>query len=163
MLGRLEELARRMLAGFPNVRRHADPVDVAQGASMRLLNALRDLRPESARAFFDLAAMQIRRELLDLARHFASRESAAIETGDGRYDPDDRAPAADELDLWSRFHQAVERLPVEEREAIGLIFYHGRTRAEAAAILGVSERTVHRWWQSGRERLTERLGSELPM
>ncbi len=159
---RLDHLARRMLAGFPTVRPYADTSDVVQGASMRLLNALRELRPKSSREFFSLAAMQTRRELLDLARRFSGRRK--IHSGEDAEQSHltDRTPANDEIDLWTRFHEAVEGLPVEEREAIGLVFYHGRSRGEAAEILGVSERTVFRWWQSGCERLNERLGGELP-
>lgn len=160
---RMDHLARRMLAGFPTVRPFADTSDVVQGASMRLLNALRDLRPQSSQEFFSLAAMQIRRELLDLARRFAGHGSIGIGDDTERPELADRAPAGDELDFWTRFHEAVEKLPVEEREAIGLVFYHGRTRSEAAEILGVTERTIYRWWQSGCERLNQRLGSELPI
>jgi DNA-directed RNA polymerase specialized sigma24 family protein len=54
-------------------------------------------------------------------------------------------------------------LPVEEREAIGLLFYHGYSRVEAAQIFGVNERTISRWWQSGCERLKKQLGGELPI
>ena len=38
-------------------------------------------------------------------------------------------PAADpeDLDLWCRFHEAVEGLPVPEREVVSLTFYHGST------------------------------------
>jgi len=158
---RLEQLARRMLVGFPTVRPHADTFDVVQGASMRLLSAIRDLRPETSRDFFNLAAVQIRRELLDLARRFSGRGKIGDDDCTAP-DPADRAPANEELDVWTRFHEAVEQLPVEEREAIGLVFYHGHTRGEAAEILGVCERTIHRWWQSGCVRLNERLGGELP-
>lgn len=158
---RLEHLARRMLTDFPTVRSFADEGDVVQGASLRLLSALRELRPQSSREFFGLAAVQIRRELLDLARQFTARMHPHVGK-DEETEPHDRAPAGDELDLWTRFHQAVEKLPVEEREAIGLIFYHGRSRLEAAEILGVSERTIGRWWQSGCERLNKQLGGELP-
>lgn len=159
---RLDHLARRMLAGFPTVKHYAETDDVVQGASMRLLTAIRDLRPETSRDFFNLAAVQIRRELLDLSRRFCGRPWASDDNST-QTDPADRAPLHDEIDQWTRFHEAVEKLPVEEREAIGLVFYHGCTRGEAAEILGVSERTVHRWWQSGCERLNERLGGDLPM
>ena len=67
---RLEGLARRMLRGHPAVRRWADTDDVLQNALLRLLRALRTVRPDSMRSFYGLAAEQIRRELLDLARHF---------------------------------------------------------------------------------------------
>jgi RNA polymerase sigma factor (sigma-70 family) len=160
---RLEHLARRMLAGFPTVRPVADAGDVVQGAAMRLLSALRQLRPQSSREFFNLAAVQIRRELLDLARRVACRTKPDSLNGDARTDFTDPAPVGDDLDRWTSFHEAVEKLPVEEREAIGLVYYHGRSRGEAAEILGVNERTISRWWQSGCERLKERLGGELPM
>jgi RNA polymerase sigma-70 factor (ECF subfamily) len=155
---RLELLARRMLGTFPTVRSQADTADVVQGASMRLLLSLRKLRPESVRDFVNLAAVQIRRELLDLARQARRSRPDRAEV-----DAPDAGPAPAELELWTRFHEAVEGLPVEEREAIGLIFYHGRTRAEAAGILGVSERTVYRWWESACVRLNERLGGQLPV
>src|SRR5947209_2117063 len=68
--GRLERLARRMLRDFPGVRRWAQTGDVLQSALVRLLRALAEVRPASAREFLGLAAEQIRRELLDLARHY---------------------------------------------------------------------------------------------
>jgi len=158
---RLEVLSRRMLAGFPSVQRHAEWGDILQGASLRLLNSLRELRPATARDFFNLASMQIRRELLDLSRQVSNRKPPTQPEEDAT-EPMDPGPGGEELDLWSRFHEQVERLPVEEREAIGLVFYHDKTRAEAAEILGVSERTVYRWWQLACEHLKERLGSEFP-
>jgi RNA polymerase sigma-70 factor (ECF subfamily) len=159
----LERVAGRMLRTFPSVRSHTDPADVVQGASMRLLNALRDMRPENSRHFFNLAATQMRRELIDLARTITIRPGCVDRVEfTGREVPDGH-PAAEDLDLWTRFHAAVERLPVEEREAIGLLFYHGYSRSEAAAIFGVNERTISRWWQSGCERLKEQLGGDLPI
>src|SRR5688572_8731251 len=70
---RLEQHARRMLRGYPKVREGADTGDVVQGALLRLMKALRDVRPASTRDFANLAGLQVRRELLDLARHFAAR------------------------------------------------------------------------------------------
>ncbi|MBY0514838.1 MAG: sigma-70 family RNA polymerase sigma factor [Gemmataceae bacterium] len=160
---RLERLARRMLHDFPGVRAAADTADVLQGALVRLVNALRELRPDSTRDFVSLAALQVRRELIDLARHFAAR-------GHGRHVPDPmtaefmatEADSPADLELWTRFHEAVEELPAEEREVVGLLFYHGYTRGQAALLLGVSERTVYRWWDAACLRLNERLGGQLP-
>lgn len=161
--GRLERLARRMLRDFPGVRAGADTADVVQGALLRLANALRAVRPESPRDFAGLAAVQVRRELLDLARHFAVR-------GGGRrvQDPDtgdfgtDGGESAGDLELWSRFHAAVDELPADERETFGLLFYRGDTREQAALVLGISERTVYRRWASACLLLSERLGGDLP-
>src|ERR1051326_6467529 len=67
---RLERLARKMLRKFPAVQQFAQTDDVLQNALMRLLRALEQVRPNSVSDFFGLAAEQMRRELLDLARHF---------------------------------------------------------------------------------------------
>lgn len=161
--GRLEQLARRMLRGFPGVRAGADTGDVVQGAMLRLVSALRDVRPASTREFAGLAALQVRRELLDLARHFASRGAGAHVPDPGTADfgtGGGESPA--DLELWARFHAAVDRLPPDERETFGLLFYQGHTRAQASLILGVSERTVYRFWAAACLFLTERLGADLP-
>jgi RNA polymerase sigma-70 factor (ECF subfamily) len=169
--GRLEGLARRMLKGFPNVKRWADTGDVLQGAAMRLLRTLERIRPDSTRDFFNLAAVHVRRELLDLARHFggpqgvgANHASAAPGADAGPPAYEAAAPAADtaDLDRWVRFHEAVERLPAAEREVVGLAFYHGWTHEQIAELLQVTDRTVRRYWQAACLRLSAEVGGRLP-
>jgi RNA polymerase sigma factor (sigma-70 family) len=171
---RLERLARKMLRGFPVVARWEQTGDVLQNALVRLLRALEDVRPPSVRDFFGLAAAQMRRELLDLARHYqgphgpgahhASRagRAGAEEVPDPALDPTDSAGAARELERWSAFHAQVERLPVAEREVVSLVFYHGWKQADIAALFQVSERTIRRYWQAACQRLSEALGGALP-
>jgi RNA polymerase sigma-70 factor (ECF subfamily) len=163
----LERLTRRMLRRFPNVRRWVDAGDVLQNASLRLLRSLREVQPESTRAFLGLAAAHIRRELLDLARHYYGREGPAshhVSPPPVEWEcvPDVGSEEARELARWCAFHEAVERLPAEEREVFGLAFYHGWTRPDIAALYQVSARTVRRWWRSACQRLSEELGGELP-
>ena len=155
--GRLEALARKMTSRDRRVARWVDAEDVLQNALLRLLRALESVKPESTRAFFGLAAEQIRRELLDLARHYygpegegANQDSAGPRPGDSRPRPDPPAPDAlsDDLERWARFHEEVARLPAHEREVVDLIFYHGWTRAQVAELFGVHERTVRRWWDA---------------
>src|SRR6516225_8499543 len=67
---RLKRLARKMLKGYPGVARWEQGDDVAQNALIRLDRALRAVAPPTARDFFRLAAAQLRRELIDLARHY---------------------------------------------------------------------------------------------
>jgi RNA polymerase sigma-70 factor (ECF subfamily) len=160
--GRLEQMARAMLSRFPNVRRWAETGDVLQNALMRLLRSLEKVEIDSTRAFFGLAAEHIRRELLDLARHYYGREGvganhashAALpaEAPQGP-DPADRTVAPDDLERWCNFHQAVAGLPTEEREVVGLVFYHHWSQAQVAELLQVSERTVRRYWQSALRKL----------
>jgi RNA polymerase sigma-70 factor (ECF subfamily) len=161
--GQLEHLASRMLRRFPVVKQHVDTGDVLQSSLMRLLRALQTVQPDSMRAFFGLAAEQMRRELLDLARHYRSGKAAANLVGlprDGDSDsgsegkePADRANDPDELRRWCAFHEEVARLPADEREVVGLIFYHGWEHAEVADLFGVSTKTISRRWQSALLKL----------
>lgn len=164
---RLERLARRMLRDFPNVRRLADTCDVCQESAFRLLRSLQQIEalPTSVRDFLGLAAAHIRRELLDLAR----RCSAAKRRGEVAWQNEDNLPEAiapvqddDELERWCRFHEAVERLPVEEREVLSLRFYHGWSEARIAALFEVTERTVRRRWAAACAHLMESLPDGMP-
>jgi RNA polymerase sigma-70 factor (ECF subfamily) len=161
---RLERLARSMLRGFPNVRRWADTGDVLQSSLVRLLHTLQAIRPQSTRDFANLAAVHIRWELLDLARRFRNRLDRVSPAGEA--DPlaqvPDRDSATDDLNLWTAFHEQVDRLPAEEREVVGLTFYHGWTQAEIAELFGVDERTIRRRWRSACRALSETLGDRLP-
>jgi RNA polymerase sigma-70 factor (ECF subfamily) len=166
---RTEAVARKMLRGFPNVRGWADTADVLQGSLLRLLNTLRRLQPASTRHFFNLAAEHVRRELLDLARHYqrewAARRPAGQRASDGHDDGLAQVadPAAQEdLETWCSFHEAVEQLPPEEREVVGLTFYHDWKRSQIAELFGVDERTVRRRWQAACLTLSRRLGDQLP-
>jgi RNA polymerase sigma factor (sigma-70 family) len=154
---RLARLTSAMLRRFPDVRAREGSSDVLQGALLRLHRALRDVSPSSTAAFFGLAAALVRRELLDLSRRY--RGPAAPLPTAGR--PDPSAPS-DDLDRWADLHEAADALPERERAVFDLLFYQGLGAAEAAEVLGVSARTVRRWWQSACLRLHDRLGGDLP-
>jgi RNA polymerase sigma factor (sigma-70 family) len=162
---RLERLARKMLRRFPDVGRWEETGDLLHNSLLRLLRALQKVEPNSVRDFFGLAAEQMRRELLDLARHYRGRHafgaSAAKRPGNDSksrvLDPPDSTDDPDELEQWCAFHEAVATLPVEQREVVGLIYYHGWTQAEVAEQLGVSKRTVQRHWNAAILRLHDWL------
>jgi RNA polymerase sigma-70 factor (ECF subfamily) len=158
---RLTELARRMLRGFPGVRRWADTDDVLQNALVRLVGSLRDVTPASPREFLGLATLQIRRELIDLARHYygplgqgANHESRA---DDSRHPlaagPADENNEPSSLAQWREFHEQVGALPPEEREVVSLLYYQDLPQAVAAELLSVSIRTVQRRWHSALQTL----------
>lgn len=159
---RLENLARRMLRRHPAVRRWTETGDVLQNAAVRLMRALEGTRVADTREFFNLAATVIRRELIDMARHFLGSRRAMPGSLDGHPEPvaADAAPA--ELNRWAALHEAVERLPVEQREVFGLTLYHGWAQREIANLFGVDERTVRRRWRAAVETLHESLGGEFP-
>jgi RNA polymerase sigma-70 factor (ECF subfamily) len=163
---RLEELARRMLRRYPRLRRWEQTGDVLQSAVLRLHRALAEVRPRSVGEFFGLAATQIRRELIDLSRHHFGPQGGAAHhhtdppdsQGPGPVEnaPDRGEPAS--LLEWAEFHEAVGRLPDTERQAFDLLWYEGLTQKEAAAVLGVTERTVKNRWRSAKLLLAESLG-----
>src|SRR5262249_48908689 len=165
--GRLEYLARKMLRRFPNVRRHTDTADVLQGSLLRLLRTLEKVQPVSMRHLVNLAAVQIRRVLIALPRHFRSRPQVfgscpEEDSGIGAAEPPDLVEAPEALDRWTAFHQRVEGLPAEEREVVSLIFYHGWSHAEVAELFHISERTARRRWEAARLKLHDLLGGEKP-
>jgi RNA polymerase sigma-70 factor (ECF subfamily) len=171
---RMEGLARRMLRRYPGVRRYEQTADVVQGATLRLLRALRQVRPDTTRAFFGLAAEQVRRELIDLARHyFGPRGWGANHDSNARFQESSGqeeacAPAApvdppEELERWTAFHEAVAHLPAEEREVFGLKFYHGWEQKEIGELLEKDERTVRRKWRRACLRLNDLLKGKLPV
>src|SRR5437660_9266565 len=101
-----------MCRSFPNVRGWTETGDVLQNSLIRLLRTLQNMRPKTTRDFFNLAAVHIRRELLDLARHFRVRAWVPLENHAGSHDPrtgrprpEPVSPQAGDLDVWERFHE----------------------------------------------------------
>ncbi len=164
---RLLQLTRRMFRNYPQLRRWEETDDVFQNALLRLYRSLGDVRPDSVRGFFALGATQIRRTLIDLARHYYGAEGRATHhhSKSGAADAPSKIRSAgndeppETLEAWARFHEAVERLPAEERDAFGLIWYGEATQKEVAELLGVSERTVLRRLVRARLKLHEALKS----
>jgi RNA polymerase sigma-70 factor (ECF subfamily) len=169
----LQRLARGLLAKFPGVRRWEDTDDVLQAASMRLWRALEEVKPATARHFYSLAAVQLRRELIDLARRYsgpqglgATHESVAPKPeGDSHpvAEPSDHSRDPARLALWTEFHRQVELLNEDEREVFDLLFYQDLPQAEAAQLLGISEATLRRRWLAARVHLQDALEGELPI
>jgi RNA polymerase sigma-70 factor (ECF subfamily) len=170
---RLRRLARKMLRHYPKVYRWEETDDVFVEAVTRLDRALWTVEPESPRHFYNLATTQIRRVLIDLARkHYGpeglgSHHDTAARSPDGevlpKYEQADVSGEPSGLAEWSEFHEQVEELPEEEREVFNLVWYEEMTQEQAAEVLGVTVRTVRRWWRNARYRLQKaRLGDPLP-
>jgi RNA polymerase sigma-70 factor (ECF subfamily) len=170
---RLRRLAHKMLRRYRGVSRWEQTDDVLQNATMRLCRALQEVQPASVRSFINLAAVQIRRELIDLARHYDGPEgpgrhhvgpfgSERSASPTGSPDPGTDTNDPGRLVDWTEFHDQVGALPVAEKEIFDLLWYQGLSLAEAAALLGVTERVVRYRWRAARVRLHQRLGGRLP-
>ncbi len=169
--GRFTALARAMLRRYPHVRRWEQTDDLVNAALLRLHRGLAEVKPESVRHFDNLAASQIRRELIDLARSYHGPEGLGA-----HHHTDGTGPAArlnqlaseegssqpETLEEWAAFHEAVERLPQDEREVFDLLWYQGLTHAQAAEALGVATKTIQRRWVSARLLIADALRGEPP-
>jgi RNA polymerase sigma-70 factor (ECF subfamily) len=162
-------LARAMLRRYPQVRRWEQTDDLLQAALLRLRRSLAAVRPKDVPHFDNLAAAQIRRELIDLARHYRGPEGLGAHHHTDGTDPAGRleqvpsGPGRPEtVERWAAFHEAVGRLPDEERQVFDLLWYRGLSHAQAAEALGVATKTVQRRWASARLLLRDALDGEGP-
>ncbi len=115
---RLRTMARRMLKSYGHVQRWSDPDDVLQASLLRLHRALATVQPESVRKFYGLAATQIRRELIDLARsHYGPQGIGTKHDSDSGMASESIADPFEPVSLtaWTEFHEAVEALPESEK------------------------------------------------
>lgn len=164
---RLRLLSRKILADIPGVGRWEEIDDLVQNSSLRLWKALERHHPPTPLDYFRLAAVTIRRELIDLSRHYFGPHGLGANQAPSRFRSDQLASPAEQvsnstydpvnLGSWTEFHEYVEKLPEEERTLFDLLWYQGLTLQEAADALESSERTVRRRWQAARVSLYRNL------
>ncbi|MCA9030103.1 MAG: sigma-70 family RNA polymerase sigma factor [Planctomycetaceae bacterium] len=169
---RMLKLARRMLRDYSRIKRWEETDDVYQSAVIRLHRALQAERPTSVAGFWSLAATQIRRTLIDLARHYygplgqgTHQRDLPTSSCSQQVEPAFEAPVSGEpttLECWARFHESIARLPTEERDVFELLWYGGMSNSEVADALGISSRTARRRVLSARLRLQQQLEESLP-
>ena len=171
LAGRLRTLGHRMLGDFRAVRRWDDTDDVVQNATLRFLRTLDRTEVESPRHLLALAAMQIRRELLDLSKKYRGPQSHASHHESNSLRLHGRTLARTDVvpdpcrgvgDVWTRFHEVIESLPTEEREVFDLAWFAGAEQGEVADLLGCSIRTVKRRWESAKRLLRDGMGDDRP-
>ncbi len=161
---RLQKLTGKMLRNYPHLRRWEQTDDVFQNAVVRLHRSLSEVKPQSVRHFLALATTQIRRTLIDLARHHFGPhgQAARHHTDAGRLDSDgdeivrnkaDTDQNPETLESWVDFHEAVGNLADDQREVFELVWYSHMGRKEIADLLAVSEPTVKRRLRAARLRL----------
>jgi RNA polymerase sigma-70 factor (ECF subfamily) len=167
----LDKSARRLhllcstwlFQSYPRLTRHPTNFDADEMLSAlveRLLKALRSVRPQTVRQFFNLANQHIRWELNDLSRRldgqlrFVDLESEEVP-----------APASSGSGLsedgW-RMLDAIDKLPEDEREAFDLVRIQGMTHTEASQIIGVTPLTVKRRLNRGLRLLANQLSDLQP-
>lgn len=161
---RMRVLVRARLASYPQVADLFETDDVRQGATARLIRAIRDVRPDTPARFWGLVGECLHRELLDLKRKWYG------ERGDGKRlyanrpgDPEGHAavlasapdPATGPLTglAEDELHERVRGLPESERDVVKLHAYCGLSQREVADVLGLTRDAVRRLWYEAIERL----------
>ena len=126
-----------------------------------LLTALRKTRPPTVRRFFALATQHMRWQLNDLAHRLDKQPGVGALADSGVA----ASPASTASGLSAdarRILEVIEGLPEDEREVFELVGIQGLTHAEAAGVVGVSEKTVQRRLNRARLLLAERLADLRP-
>jgi RNA polymerase sigma-70 factor (ECF subfamily) len=164
-VGRLRLLCATFLyKSYPRLTRppvNLETDELLGGVVAGLLTALRTVRPQNVRQFFALANQHMRWQLNDLARRLDERPAAAALDEAAVVAP----PASTASGLspdGRRMLGAIDGLPEDEREVFDLVGIQGLTHAEAAAVVGVSEKTVQRRLNRARLLLAERLADLRP-
>jgi RNA polymerase sigma factor (sigma-70 family) len=158
---RLTALTRRMFNDFPRLKKDGDATEVLHDSLLRLMSALDAVRPRTAREFYGLAALQIRRVLLDMARKPPQPTTFGQDDQNVRLKgPDTNDPRR--LAIWTEFHRQVDALPTEDRELADLLYYQELSQDQVAEILGVDKSTVKRRWRAVRQKLRTVVKGLLP-
>jgi RNA polymerase sigma-70 factor (ECF subfamily) len=164
-VGRLRLLCGTFLyKSYPRLTRppvNLETDDLLGGVVAGLLTALRTVRPQGVRQFFALANQHMRWQLNDLARRLDQQPGAAALVESGFAAPPDSTASGLTPD-GRRMLGAIEGLPEDEREVFDLVGIQGLTHAEAATVVGVSEKTVQRRLNRARLLLAERLADLRP-
>lgn len=163
-VGRLEKLCASMLyRRYPRLARpplNLQPEEMLSLVVERLLKAMRETRPPTVRRFFAMANQHIRWELNDLARRLDEHTRSVELREETARAPEDSGSTLSPTAL--RILETIEQLPEEEREIFDLVRIQGLTHAEAAEIVGVSEKTVQRRLHRGLLLLSTRLDDLRP-
>jgi RNA polymerase sigma-70 factor (ECF subfamily) len=164
-VGRLRLLcASHLHRGYPRLARppvNLETDELLGGVVAGLLGGLRSVRPQTVRQFFALASQHMRWQLNDMARRLDEQPAAAALAESGVAAPPSSSCSGLTPD-GRRMFESIDGLPEPEREAFELVRIQGLTHAEAATLVGVSERTLQRRVNRARLLLAERLADLCP-
>ncbi len=168
---RLQQLAHRMLYSYDRQKLDEETNGLVAEAYLRLNRSLEDLKPETVRQFFGLAALQMRRHLLDKLRAIHGRgeaprpkvtsltpsspDGSAIEMGIANFGSATHWTAIDVL-------ESLDKLEEKQRECLIMQHWYGFTHQDIASLMGVSTKTVQRMTNLAFIQLNDLLKSYSP-
>lgn len=172
---RLYRLTRKLLNQNRALARWETAEDVYQNAALRLCRALKEVKPASEADFINLAALQIRREIVDLYRHHfgptghATFHSTVPTASDEwgcvtlLYDlivNSEGGPA--EKFEENELRTLVEQLDQQHRAVFVLLVFKELDQVEVAKKLNLSVPTVKRRWREAKQQLQNVVGDWEP-
>lgn len=150
---RLISLASRMLGGSHQAE------DAVQDALASVWVARHRLDPQ--RPVGPFLTTVVLNKCRDRLRKRKAARLFGMDTSTERLTVVDDSPGPEEIavqrDELARLTAEIERLPIRLREPLVLVTLDDRSQAEAAALLGVSEKTIETRIYRARKRLRERL------
>lgn len=133
--------------------------DVVQDVFVRLWERPEQFDPDRGRLRTYLGTVAHRRSVDHIRREEAKRRRAEREANLAHSVPDvDEMAMA--LVAAERVRAAVDELPAEQREAIHLAYFRGRTYREVAAELGIPEGTAKSRLRLGLRRIADVLEAQ---
>lgn len=168
---RLQQLAHRMLYTYDRQKLDEETNGLVAEAYLRLNRSLDDLKPETVRQFFGLAALQMRRRLLDKLRAIYGRgelkrpkiRSLTPDSTDGLAFQVGIVDATNAFDGTAiDVLESLDKLDERQRECLVLQHWYGLTHQEIANLMGVSTKTVQRMTNLAFIQLNEILKSYNP-
>jgi RNA polymerase sigma factor (sigma-70 family) len=164
-VNRLHQLCASLLfRSYPRLAQpplNLQPDEMLSSVVERMLKAMRSVHPQNVRQFFALANQHMRWELNDLARRLDKEERAQ----EVRESLAAAPPDSSESQLSPnarRILDLIEALPGDEREVFDLVRIQGLSQPDAAAVIGVSPKTVQRRLHRALLLLSEQLGDLKP-
>jgi RNA polymerase sigma factor (TIGR02999 family) len=151
----LRAIAERILKEHRAMQKAAgpdrmSPTSLVAEATLRLLLQRTDINNDDH--LNGLAALTMRRALIDGARRRRTREQAQ----DRLPEPTNQEPADAEAEL-RQVLEVLQRIQPRQAQALTLVGLRSLSPAEAARKLGVSEATLRRDLRAGRAWLTRRV------
>src|SRR5262245_8145092 len=155
--GELRKLAKDRMARLPPGQT-LQPTALVHEAYLRLLGK-KDLHLESRKHFFFAAARAMRDILVEQARRRLGPRRGGRHN---RVELNEAAaaygPPPDEVLALNEALTELEREDPLKAQLVSLRYFSGMSMAEAAQVLGMSERTVHRHWRFAKAWLKSRIG-----